>query len=46
MGMVLAAGLLLIAVPMTAVALGAGRRTLPLVEIQVQTQVYDKATAA
>ncbi|MFF1301815.1 MFS transporter [Streptomyces sp. NPDC058307] len=46
MGTVLAAGLLLIAVPMTAVATGAGRRTLPVVEIQVETQVYDKATAA
>ncbi|MFJ9146553.1 MFS transporter [Streptomyces sp. NPDC102270] len=46
MGTVLAAGLLLIAVPMTAVATGAGRRTLPVVEIQVDTQVYDKATAA
>ncbi|MEU0406582.1 MFS transporter [Streptomyces griseorubiginosus] len=46
MGTVLATGLLLIAVPMTAVALGAGRRTLPVVEIQVETQAYDKATAA
>ncbi|MFE3853550.1 MFS transporter [Streptomyces griseorubiginosus] len=46
MGTVLAAGLLLIAVPMTAVALGAGRRQLPVVEIQVETQAYDKATAA
>ncbi|MER7563273.1 MFS transporter [Streptomyces sp. NPDC048523] len=46
MGTVLAAGLLLIAVPMTAVAMGAGRRTLPVVEIQVETQAYDKATAA
>ncbi|WP_328747418.1 MFS transporter [Streptomyces sp. NBC_00285] len=46
MGTVLAAGLLVIAVPMTAVATGAGRRTLPVVEIQVETQVYDKATAA
>ncbi|MFF7276586.1 MFS transporter [Streptomyces griseorubiginosus] len=46
MGTVLAAGLLLIAVPMTVVALGAGRRTLPVVEIQVETQAYDKATAA
>ncbi|MGW0417549.1 MFS transporter [Streptomyces sp. NPDC003015] len=46
MGTVLAAGLLLIAVPMTAVATGAGRRTLPVVEIQVETQAYDKATAA
>ncbi|PWI18493.1 MFS transporter [Streptomyces sp. Act143] len=46
MGLVLAAGLLLIAVPMTAVALGAGRRSLPVVEIPVEAQVYDKATAA
>ncbi|WP_449348310.1 MFS transporter [Streptomyces shaanxiensis] len=46
MGTVLAAGLLLIAVPMTAVAMGAGRRTLPVVEIQVEAQPYDKATAA
>ena len=46
MGTVLAAGLLLIAVPMTAVAMGAGRRTLPVVEIQVETQAYDTATAA
>jgi MFS family permease len=46
MGTVLAVGLLLIAVPMTAVAMGVGRRTLPVVEIQVDTQVYDKATAA
>lgn len=46
MGTVLAVGLLLIAVPMTAVARDAGRRTLPVVEIQVDTQVYDKATAA
>ena len=46
MGTVLAAGLLLIAVPMTAVALGAGRRTLPVVQVQMETQVYDKATAA
>ncbi|MET7688655.1 MFS transporter [Streptomyces sp. NPDC005483] len=46
MGTVLAVGLLLIAVPMAAVAMGAGRRTLPVVEIQVETQAYDKATAA
>lgn len=46
MGTVLAAGLLLIAVPMTAVALGAGRRTLPVVQVQMETQAYDKATAA
>ncbi|MFF4058557.1 MFS transporter [Streptomyces sp. NPDC001668] len=47
MGTVLAAGLLLIAVPMAAVAMGAGRRQLPVVEIPVETtQAYDKATAA
>ncbi|MES5821201.1 MFS transporter [Streptomyces sp. RG80] len=46
MGVVLAAGLLVIAVPMAAVALGTGRRSLPVVEIQVETQAYDKATAA
>ncbi|MFF5492422.1 MFS transporter [Streptomyces aquilus] len=46
MGWVLAAGLLLIAAPMTAVALGAGRRPLPVVEVPVETPVYDKATAA
>ncbi|MCX5259062.1 MFS transporter [Streptomyces canus] len=46
MGTVLAVGLLLIAVPMTAVAMGAGRRTLPVVEIPVETQAYDRATAA
>ncbi|MDH6434284.1 MFS family permease [Streptomyces sp. SAI-144] len=46
MGTVMAAGLLLLAVPMTAVAMGAGRRTLPVVKIQVETQAYDKATAA
>lgn len=46
MGTVLAVGLLLIAVPMTAVAMGAGRRTLPVVQIPVETQAYDKATAA
>ncbi|GAA3304456.1 hypothetical protein GCM10020295_55600 [Streptomyces cinereospinus] len=46
MGMVLAAGLLLIAVPMTAVALTAGRRSLPVVEIPVETPAYDRATAA
>ncbi|MGW4563312.1 MFS transporter [Streptomyces sp. NPDC004561] len=37
MGDLLAAGLLLIAVPMTAVALRAGRRTLPVVEVAVET---------
>ncbi|NUO41679.1 MAG: MFS transporter, partial [Streptomyces sp.] len=46
MGLVLAAGLLLIAAPMTAVALGAGRRPLPVVEIPVEAPTYDKATAA
>ncbi|MFI1719631.1 MFS transporter [Streptomyces sp. NPDC020489] len=46
MGLVLAAGLLVITAPMTAVALGVGRRPLPVVEIQVETQAYDKATAA
>lgn len=46
MGAVLAAGLLVIAVPMTLVAVGAGRRALPVVEIPVETHVYDKATAA
>ncbi|WP_329339389.1 MFS transporter [Streptomyces sp. NBC_00663] len=46
MGLVLAAGLLLIAAPMTAVALGAGRRHLPVVQVPVETPVYDKATAA
>ncbi|MFI9805660.1 MFS transporter [Streptomyces sp. NPDC052301] len=37
MGLVLGAGLLLIAVPMTAVALRAGRRALPVVEVAVET---------
>ncbi|MDH6570460.1 MFS family permease [Streptomyces sp. SAI-117] len=46
MGTVLAVGLLLIAMPMTAVALGAGRRTLPVVEVRMEAQTYDKATAA
>ncbi|WP_405737377.1 MFS transporter [Streptomyces sp. NBC_00028] len=46
MGVVLAAGLLLIAVPMTAVAMGKGRRSLPVVEIPVEAPTYDKATAA
>lgn len=46
MGAVLAAGLLVIAVPLTAVALGAGRRPLPVVEIPVEAPAYDKATAA
>ncbi|CAL9441078.1 MFS transporter [Streptomyces sp. enrichment culture] len=43
MGAVLAAGLLVIAVPMTAVALRAGRRTLPVVEIPVETPVESRA---
>ncbi|MGV9452849.1 MFS transporter [Streptomyces sp. NPDC003635] len=46
MGAVLAAGLLVIAVPMTLVALGAGRRALPVVEIPVETPAYDTAKAA
>ncbi|AZQ34673.1 MFS transporter [Streptomyces cyaneochromogenes] len=46
MGAVLAAGLLVIAVPLTVVALGAGRRPLPVVEIPVEAPAYDKATAA
>jgi hypothetical protein len=35
-----------IAVPMTVVALGVGRRSLPVVEIPAETPAYDKATAA
>nr|WP_260860220.1 MFS transporter [Streptomyces cupreus] len=46
MGAVLAAGLLVIAVPMTSVALGTGRRTLPVVEIPVDVPAYDTAKAA
>ncbi|MBE8469896.1 MFS transporter [Streptomyces justiciae] len=46
MGLVLAAGLLLIAVPMTAVAMGKGRRSLPVVEVPVEAPTYNKATAA
>ncbi|MFE0255931.1 MFS transporter [Streptomyces sp. NPDC059010] len=46
MGAVLAVGLLVVAVPMTAVALGVGRRPLPVVEIPVEAPAYDKATAA
>lgn len=46
MGVVLAVGLVVIAVPMTLVAVSAGRRPLPVVEIQVETQAYDRATAA
>ncbi|MEU3844175.1 MFS transporter [Streptomyces sp. NPDC028635] len=37
MGAVLAAGLLVIAVPMTVVARSAGRRTLPVVEVPVES---------
>ncbi|MGW2827928.1 MFS transporter [Streptomyces sp. NPDC001286] len=47
MGAVLAVGLLAIAVPMTVVALGAGRRSLPVVEIPVETtRAYDTTAAA
>ncbi|MDQ0601829.1 MFS family permease [Streptomyces canus] len=46
MGLVLAAGLLVIAVPMTAVAVGTGRHKLPVVEIPVEAPAYDRATAA
>ncbi|MFF0199530.1 MFS transporter [Streptomyces sp. NPDC005017] len=46
MGAILAAGLLLIAVPMTAVALRAGRRPLPVVEIAVESPAPRTATAA
>ncbi|MGW6907568.1 MFS transporter [Streptomyces sp. NPDC054940] len=46
MGAALAVGLLVIAVPLTVVALGAGRRPLPVVEIPVEAPAYDKATAA
>lgn len=48
MGAVPAAGLLVIAVPMTVVALGVGRRSLPVVEIPVETpaqQAYDTTAA-
>ncbi|MFG2787323.1 MFS transporter [Streptomyces sp. NPDC048419] len=48
MGVVLAVGLLVIAVPMTAVALRVGRITLPVVEIPVETSVpssYDTTAA-
>ncbi|MGW3286805.1 MFS transporter [Streptomyces sp. NPDC001002] len=41
MGAILAVGLLVIAVPMTAVALGFGRRQLPVVEIPVETISVD-----
>ncbi|MEU6256427.1 MFS transporter [Streptomyces sp. NPDC047043] len=49
MGVALAAGLLVIAVPMTAVARGTGRRPLPVVEIPVeapaQQHAYDTTAA-
>ncbi|MGY6018423.1 MFS transporter [Streptomyces spinosirectus] len=48
MGVVLALGLLVIAVPMTTVALRVGRTTLPVVEIPVETSVpssYDTTAA-
>ncbi|QWA22208.1 MFS transporter [Streptomyces sp. JCM17656] len=50
MGAVLAVGLLVVSVPMTAVALRAGRPTLPVVEIPVDARAeetaYEAATAA
>lgn len=46
MGAVLAVGLLVVAVPMTAVALRAGRTTFPVVEISVEERAYETATAA
>ncbi|SNX58355.1 predicted MFS family arabinose efflux permease [Streptomyces sp. TLI_55] len=46
MGWVLAAGLLLIAVPMTAVAMGKGRRPLPVVEVPVEMPAPQTVTAA
>ncbi|MGW2515862.1 MFS transporter [Streptomyces sp. NPDC001617] len=48
MGGVLAVGLLVIAVPMTMVARGVGRRSLPVVEIPVETtaqRAYDTTAA-
>ncbi|MEV6111426.1 MFS transporter [Streptomyces sp. NPDC052109] len=45
MGTLLGAGLLLIAVPMTAVALRAGRRPLPVVELPVQTPAVTARSA-
>ncbi|MFE9449438.1 MFS transporter [Streptomyces sp. NPDC006739] len=49
MGAELAVGLLVIAVPMTVVALGVGRRSLPVVEIPVETTAaqrpYDTTAA-
>jgi MFS family permease len=50
-GLLLGAGLLLVAVPMTAVALRTGRRPLPVVELPVETpavpaqRAYDTASA-
>ncbi|CCK30131.1 hypothetical protein BN159_5752 [Streptomyces davaonensis JCM 4913] len=46
MGLVLAVGLVVIAVPMTVVAVGAARRSLPVVEIPVEVSAYETATAA
>ncbi|MER6180851.1 MFS transporter [Streptomyces sp. NPDC001652] len=52
MGLILAAGLLLIAAPMTAIALRAGSRTLPVVEITVEApavptqRAYETAAVA
>ncbi|MEU1253568.1 MFS transporter [Streptomyces chartreusis] len=50
MGAVLAVGLLVVSVPMTAVALRAGKPTLPVVEIPVDVRAgedaYEAATAA
>ncbi|MGW7523715.1 MFS transporter [Streptomyces sp. NPDC054783] len=45
MGKVLGAGLLLIAVPMTAVALRAGRRLLPVVEVPVEAPAVPARSA-
>lgn len=45
MGKVLGAGLLLIAVPMTAVALRAGRRPLPVVEVPVESPAVPARSA-
>ncbi|MER6674684.1 MFS transporter [Streptomyces sp. NPDC000983] len=46
MGAVLATGLLIITVPMTLVARGAGRQPLPVVEITVEAPTYAPAKAA
>ncbi|MEU9732759.1 MFS transporter [Streptomyces sp. NPDC048002] len=46
MGAILATGLLIVAIPMTAVARGAGRRPLPVIEIPVDTPTYAPAKAA